>query len=103
MSGSGIVTAGFNGGIHSSNGSRVTVQAVFTSLDKIRRVATVSAVMQAEVYEEVWRTVNSTDCPRCASVTLAPFVVTAQRVKVSVVMPDSTPKGLLWLAANPYY
>lgn len=100
----GVVTAGINSTILHENGSQVAVEAVLTSLSEVISLAAVSMVMQAQTYNGLWRTVENghTYCLRCPSVTLAPFPEKVQRVKVDVVMPYSTPTGLLWLASYTY-
>ena len=101
LASSGVVTANLNPAIHNNNGSHLTVEAVVTSLNKRTSVFAASVVMQAQAYDRVWRTVagGSSDCLRCSSVTLAPFPLTAQRVKVDVVLSEDSPAGLLWLAS----
>ena len=104
LASSGVVTASFNAALHNKNGSRSAVEAVVTSVSKLTSLYAASVVMQAQAYNGVWRTVADgyNDCIRCSSVSLAPFPVTAQRVKVDVVMPNYTPTGLLWLASYSY-
>ncbi len=108
---SGVVTAGFNASLHhnnnnnNNNGSHLAVEAVVTSLNKVSSIAADSVVMQAQTYTNgVWRTVadGRIYCLRCSSVSLVPFPVAAQRVKVDVVMPEWLPVGLLWLASYEY-
>ena len=104
---SGVVTAGFNPTTAQiNNESQLAVEALVTSLDKTTMLSVTSIVMQAQTYSKVWRTVadnNGHDyCLGCSRLNLAPFPATARRVKVDVVMPDSTPTGLLWLASYPY-
>ncbi len=98
------MTADFDATLLSQNGSQLAVEAVVTGLDRITSVFAASVVMQAQRHDGLWRTVTDGHiyCLRCASVTLAPFPVTAQRVKVDVVMPASVPTGLLWLASYSY-
>ncbi len=103
----GVVTAGFNASLHdnNNNGSHLAVEAVVTSLNKVSSIAADSVVMQAQTHTNgVWRTVadGRNYCLRCSSVSLVPFPVAAQRVKVDVVMPDWLPVGLLWLASYEY-
>ena len=104
---SGVVTAGFNSALHSGiNGSHVAVEAVVTSIDKKTSLFATSVVMQAQAYNNgIWRAVTGgySHCARCSSIILAPFPVTAQRVKVDVVMTEESPTGLLWLASYPYW
>lgn len=103
---SGIVTAGFNAAAHRRKGSQVAVEAVVTSVDKRASLSATSLVMQAQVYDKYWRTVDDSHshgyCLGCSSMTLVPFPETARRVKVDVVMPEEAPTGLLWLATYPY-
>ena len=106
---SGVVTASFNSNNNNNNnnnnnGSYLAVEAVVTSLNKKSSLFAASVVIQAQTYDGVWRTVadGHSYCLRCSSVSLAPFPVTAQRVKVDVVMPEWNPTGLLWLASYPY-
>lgn len=76
-----------------------------TSINKQVSVFAASVVMQAQAYNNgIWRTVagGHNYCMECSSVTLAPFPVTAQRVKVDVVLTEVIPTGLLWLASYPY-
>ncbi|CAD6591046.1 MAG: hypothetical protein ASARMPRED_005161 [Alectoria sarmentosa] len=80
LASSGVVTASFNAALHNKNGSRSAVEAVVTSVKKLTSLYAASVVMQAQA---------------CSSVSLAPFPVPAQRVKVDVVMPNYTPTGLL--------
>ena len=101
---SSAVTAGFNPAVHNKEGSRVAVEAVLTSAGTLYSLFATSLVMQAQSYNGLWRTVadGSRYCLDCSSVRLVPFPETAQRVKVDVVMPESSPTGLLWLASYPH-
>ena len=101
---SGAVTAGFNPAVHKKKGSRVTVEAVLTSAGTVYSLFATSLVMQAQSYNGLWRTVADgyRYCTDCSSVRLVPFPETAQRVKVDVVLPESSPAGLLWLASYPH-
>lgn len=101
---SSVVTAGFNATLSDGNESHLAVEAVFTSVNKMTSLFADSMVLQAQTNDGVWRTVPNGNiyCLRCSSVSLAPFPVTAQRVKVDVVLPEWTPTGLLWLASYPY-
>lgn len=103
---SGVVTAGFNAAAHRRKGSLVAVEAVLTSVNKKASLFATSLVMQAQVYDKYWRTVDDFHshgyCLKCSSMTLVPFPETARRVKVDVVMPEEAPTGLLWLATYPY-
>ena len=97
---SAVVTADFNPAIYNNRGTNLTVEAVATTLDNRSSLIATSMVVQAQAYGSVWRTVPGGDneCLRCPSVTLAPFPVTAQRVKIDVVLSENSPAGLLWLA-----
>ena len=97
---SAVVTADFNPATYNHRGTYLTVEAVATTLDNRNSLIATSMVMQAQAYDKVWRTVPAGDneCLRCPSVTLAPFPVTAQRVKIDVVLSQDSPAGLLWLA-----
>lgn len=101
---SGVITAGFDPALYNKNGSQVAVEAVVTSINKIVSLSAVSMVMQAQGFDKVWRTVadGHNYCLRCSSVSLVPFPVTAQRVKVDVVLSEAFPTGLLWLASYSY-
>ena len=104
---SGVVTAGFNPRSHNGDGMHVAVEAVLTDVDKQTSLFATSHVIQAQWYNAtrgIWRTVaqGSNDCLKCASLRLEPFPTTAQRVKVDVVLPESMPAGLLWLASYLY-
>ncbi len=94
----GVVTADFH---PASRNANLAVEAVITSVDNRTSVFATSIVVQAQRFEGAWRTVDNgtAECLRCSSVVLAPFPMTVSRVKVDVVMPDSTPMGLLWLAS----
>ena len=98
---SAVVTASFNPAMHNNNGSYLTVEAVATTPDNRNSLIATSMVMQAQAHDSVWRTVAGgiSDCLRCPSVTLAPFPLTAQRVKIDVVLSQDSPAGLLWLAS----
>ena len=100
----GVVTAGFDSALYNGTGRDLGVEAVVTFLDGDVSLMASSIVMQAQSYDRSWHTVanGSADCLTCSSVTLAPFPMTAQRVKVDVVMPKNVPMGLLWLASYPY-
>ena len=102
--GQGVFTASFNAALYNNNGSRLAVEAVVTSTDKMSSLSATSVVMQAQAYNGVWRTVadGHNYCLRCSSSSLVPFPVTAQRLKLDVIMPDSSPAGLLWLASYSY-
>ena len=82
----------------------MAVQAVFTSLDETGSVDAVSAVMQAQVYRggvahgERYGLSEMRECDVGAIRGDG-----AEGERVSVVMPDSMPRGLLWLAAYPYW
>lgn len=95
------LAASFNPAVYNNSGSHLTVEAVITSLNKQSSVFAASVVMQAQAYDTVWRTVagGSNDCLRCSSLTLAPFPLTAQRVKIDVELSEGNPAGLLWLAS----
>ena len=95
------LAASFNTAVYNNSGSHLTVEAVITSLNKQSSVFAASVVMQAQAYDTVWRTVaeGSIDCLRCSSLTLAPFPLTAQRVKIDVELSEGNPAGLLWLAS----
>ena len=101
---SGVVTAGFNPALYNNSGSHLAVEALVTSVDQRTSLFAPSMVMQAQTYSGLWRTVadGHNYCIRCSSVCLAPFPATAQRVRVDVVLPDSSPTGLLWLASYTY-
>lgn len=103
---SGLVTASFNSSLYDdNNGSQLAVEAVVTHLNKLSSLFATSVVIQAQAYNNgVWRNVaGGIDyCMSCSSMTLAPFPITAQRVKVDVVMPEWSPTGLLWLASYSY-
>ena len=102
---SGVVTAGFNPALHHDrNGSGLAVQAVVTAPDKSTSLFATSVVMQAQKFDGVWRTEpdGQAYCKECSSVRLAQFPAAARRVKVDVVLPESTPAGLLWLASFRY-
>ena len=104
---SGIVTAGFNPHYHDGDGTHVAVEAVLTDVDGRTSLFANSHVIQAQWYNAtkgVWRTDahSSNDCIGCSALRLEPFPTTAQRVKVSVVLPESMPAGLLWLASYRY-
>ena len=104
---SGVVTAGFTPPYQQGNGMQVAIEAVLTDVDKRTSLFATSHVMQAQWYNAtrgIWRTVaqGSNDCLKCSSLRLEPFPTTAQRVKVDVVLPDSMPAGLLWLASYLY-
>ena len=100
----GVVTAGFDPTIYNDTGRDLGVEAVVTYLDGKLSLLASSIVMQAQSYDRSWHTVanGSAECLTCSSVTVAPFPMTAQRVKVDVVMPKNEPTGLLWLASYPY-
>ena len=101
---SSAVTAGFNPAVYNKEGSRVAVEAVLTSAGTIYSLYATSLVMQAQSYNGLWRAVADgySYCTDCSSVRLVPFPETAQRVKVDVVLPESLPTGLLWLASYPH-
>lgn len=101
---SAVITAGFNPTLYDKNATHLAVEAVITSVNNRTSLFAASAVIQAQSYNGLWRTVTNgyNSCMRCSSLTLAPFPITAQRVKVDVVMPDSSPTGLLWLASYAY-
>lgn len=104
---SGVVTAGFDPSSRAVNGQQVAIEAVLTHVDKQTSLFATSHVIQAQWYNAtrgIWRTVaqGSNDCIECSSLRLEPFPSTAQRVKVSVVLPESMPAGLLWLASYLY-
>ena len=104
---SGVITAGFNPRSHDGDGMQVAVEAVLTDVDKRTSLFATSHVIQAQWYNAtsgVWRTdaLGYSDCLQCSSLRLEPFPITAQRVKVNVVLPDSMPAGLLWLASYLY-
>ena len=104
---SGVVTAGFNPRSHNGDGMHVAVEAVLTHVDKRTSLFATSHVIQAQWYNAtrgIWRTVASgaNDCINCSNLRLEPFPTTAQRVKVDVVLPESMPAGLLWLASYLY-
>ena len=98
---SAVVTSNFNPTVHNNNGTYLTVEAVATTPDNRNSLIATSMVMQAQTHDSVWRTVAGgiSDCLRCPSVTLAPFPLTAQRVKIDVVLSQDSPAGLLWLAS----
>ena len=102
--GQGVFTASFNAALHNNNGSHLAVEAVVTSINKVSGLSAASVVMQAQTYNGVWRTVADgyTYCLRCSSLSLAPFPMTAQRVKVDVIMPEWSPTGQLFLASYSY-
>ena len=99
------VTAGFNPAVHNGNGNGLAVEAVLTSSNNVTSVFANSMVMQAQLYNGVWRTVDDgrADCLWCASLSLTPFATTARRVKVDIVLPEQSRVGLLWLASYSYY
>ena len=104
---SGVVTAGFDPSSRAGNGKQVAIEAVLTHADRRTSLFATSHVMQAQWYNAtrgIWRTVaqGSNNCIECSSLRLEPFPSTAQRVKVSVVLPESMPAGLLWLASYLY-
>ena len=104
---SGVATASFNPVSQQRDGMHVAVEAVLTDADKRTSLFATSHVMQAQFYNAtrgIWRTVayGHNDCLNCASLRLEPFPMTAQRVKVNVVLPESMPAGLLWLASYMY-
>ena len=104
---SDVVTAGFNPRFQDEDGMHVAVEAVLTDVDQRTSLFATSYVMQAQRYNAtrgVWRTEadGSNDCIDCSSLRLEPFPMTAQRVKVDVVLPESMPVGLLWLASYQY-
>lgn len=101
---SGVVTAGFNAALYNNNGSHLGIEALVTDADKRTSLYATSMVMQAQAYNGLWRTVahGIIDCIGCSSVSFAPFPVSAQRVKVDVVLPAESPTGLLWLASYSY-
>lgn len=98
---SAVVTANLNPAAYDKRGTYLTVEAVVTTFYNRTSLFATSMVMQAQAYDRVWRTVGGgiSDCLRCPSVTLAPFPVLAQRVKIDVVLPENSPTGLLWLAS----
>ena len=98
---SAVVTADFNPATYNKKGTYLTVEALVTTLDNRNSLFATSMVMQAQSYDKVWRTIGGgiSDCLRCPSVTLAPFPVMAQRVKIDVVLSEDSPAGLLWLAS----
>ena len=100
---SGVVAAGLNPAFYNKSGGKIGVEAVVTYMSGKESLFAASMVMQAQTYDTSWRTVanGSANCLRCSSVTVAPFPMTAQRVKVDVVMPERIPTGLLWLASYP--
>lgn len=104
LASSGVVTASFNPALHHNNGRHLAVEVVVTSLSKKTSLFAASVVIQAQAYDSVWRTVagGNSDCLRCSSLTLAPFPLTAQRVKIDVVLSGDSPVGLLWLASYLY-
>ena len=104
---SGVVTAGFSPRFHGEGAMHVAIEAVLTDVDKRTSLFATSHVMQAQLYNAtrgVWQTEahGSNDCIGCSSLRLEPFPMTAQRVKVDVVLPESMPVGLLWLASYQY-
>ena len=101
---SGVATADFNTALHNKSGGTLAVEAVVTGANKRVSLYATSVVIQAQTYDRVWRTVTDGKayCLRCTSLSLAPFPRTAQRVKVDVVLPASSPTGLLWLASYSF-
>ena len=104
---SGVFTANFNPISQHRDGTYVAVEAVLTDVDKRTSLFADSHIMQAQWYNAtrgIWRTVDygSNNCVKCASLRLEPFPMTAQRIKMAVVLPESMPAGLLWLASYQY-
>ena len=103
---SGVVVADFNPALLNTTGRSLAVEAVLTSSNNVTSLFADSVVMQAQAQAQdgVWLTVANgrSECLRCSSLSLKPFPDTGERVKVDVVLPESTPVGLLWLASYTY-
>ena len=92
------MTANFN----PTDRAGLAIEVVLTSSDNVTSLFADSVVIQAQAYNGVvFRAVlqGRTSCLRCSSLRLAPFPEAAQRVKVDVVLPATSPVGLLWLAS----
>ena len=101
---SGVVTAGFNPTLRNTNGSHIAVEAIVTAVNKRESLFATSVVIQGQKINGISRTEPNgySNCLGCSSLSLAPFPVNARKVKVDVVLPESMPAGLLWLASYLY-
>ena len=80
---SGVITAVFNPALYNENGSQLAVEVLIEGILEIASLSAVSMVMRAQTFKGAWRT------------RLVLFPVTAQRVKVDVVLSRHSDESAL--------